>query len=101
MIGEKQLEWQGVKYPLRLTFAAIRHVERETGKSIIKLDSSVISETVILLAACAEINEDTALEILRDVGIMEVTLLLKTLVIETFEPEPKKSKPATKKNKAD
>ena len=89
MTSDSNIVWQGVDYPLRLTFKAIRKVERETGKSVMLIKSNMVSDVCILLAACANITEDEALELLQDVGLPDVAVALNLLIINTFDPEKK------------
>ena len=90
------IEWQGVKYPLRLTFKAIQKIERETGKSIMLQHSTMMADVATTLSACADISEEEALEMMCSVGIEVVSFTLQTLIINTFDPE-KKLVPVAKK----
>lgn len=98
MLGDQVLEVGGVKYPLRLSFAAVKDIETKVGKSLIHLDAISFYEMSVALAACAGIDEEKAFELIKEVGMDVVAVKVKTLIVETFNPS-KKSAQAAKKPK--
>ena len=98
MLGEQVLEVGEAKYPLRLSFEAVKRIETNIGHSLIKLDALSFFEVTVALSACADLPEDKAFEVVNEVGMEKVSILIKTLIVETFNPA-KKPQAAAKEQK--
>lgn len=99
MLGEQILSEGDKKYPLRLSFEATKRIEQAIPSgTLLHLNSLSLTEMTVALSACAEIEEKEAYEIIRRVGIETVSIKIKSLIIETYNPA-KKSAQAAKKQK--
>lgn len=90
MIGEQVIIDGDKSYPLRLTFGATKKIEQSIGKSLIRLDPLSISEVSVALSACGGMSEDEAFDIITRVGIEIISVQIRMLILETFNPEKKK-----------
>lgn len=90
MIGEQVIIDGDKSYPLRLTFAATKKIEQSIGKSIIRLDPLAIWEVAVALSASGGMSEEEAFDIIRRVGIEIISVQIRMLILETFNPEKKK-----------
>ena len=99
MLGDQIIEAGKDKYPLRLSFEAVKRIETTLNKSLIHLDALSFYEMSIALSATADVDEEKAFEIISEAGLERIAIAVKSLVVETFNPA-KKSQAAAKKPKS-
>lgn len=90
------LKYDGKDYNLTLTFDAVRTIEQSTGKSLIRLDSSSITDMTIALSATTEMDIEQSFDAIKDLGIPAIAVAIQSLIINTFNPEKKPEKAAKK-----
>ena len=98
MLGEQVLTVGEKQYSLRLSFDATRRIEQTLNKSLIHIDALSLYEMSVALSACTDMTTEEAFEAIKLIGIETVSVAVKTLIVETYNPA-KKPLPAAKKQK--
>ena len=100
MLGEQILKDGDKEYRLRLTFASTKNIEDVIpSNTLLHLNSLSWTQMTVALAETAQIDKDKAYEIIKRIGIEIVSVKIKSLILETYNPE-KKPVQAAKKQKS-
>lgn len=89
MLGEQVIKDGDKSYTLRLTFGATKKIEQSIGKSLIHLNPLSFSDVATALSACGGMDEDQAFEIIKRVGMETISVQIRMLILDTFNPEKK------------
>ncbi|WP_339862366.1 hypothetical protein [Paremcibacter congregatus] len=81
-VGEKD-------YTLRLTFAATKNIELTLGKPLLHVNHISLYETAFCFSQMGDVSEEDAFDVIRAAGIEQIGVVVKTLIVETYNPEKK------------
>lgn len=87
--GSQKITVGDKDYTLRLTFIAAKNIEMSLGKPLLHVNQISLYEMAFCFSQMADVPEEDAFDAICTAGIERVSVAVKTLIVETYNPEKK------------